>query len=1133
MLTIIPLVATVPLFNIVKGQGNNESINGPEVEVCDNGKDDDGDGLKDGKDSDCALLSGEQEQPADEQQQQQQEQQQQEQLPADEQQQQQQSQSTVETCDNGVDDNGDGQIDEGCALSPSEPTQPTSEKEQQTQAAPEELCGNRVDDNGDGAVNEACLNATIASEQQPAREESMQSSDAVPSTKRAEPNQIPLGSCVNNETGCNPSAEPNVIPSVVNQCPDNETGCSPSAEAKLNSPILCQANESECGLPEAIGTNPKLTDCFNQTSTNQDCTIPSQERPVQISDCPFNENLTHCLPPAGISPTNFHENNAPAADAGKDQEVDEKSLVTLDGTKSHDYDGNITSYSWVQTGGDESVTISDADSAHPSFYAPRVTSDTALTFELTVFDDMGYATSDDVDVFIKNVDDSAPLPINGSIRLNPIPNSLEGATIYKFKGQLAIDGLTNYDGKYIRIVDGAGESEDPLSFGKVEKDGLFDVEWTTVPRNSSYNIYAVYNDENNTEFKSDEYQVMVNQTEISPENITSIITNQSNLSNDTRIPFIPINFNNYATNKINVYVKEDDLSKDYVPVVKNAIDRWSQVLQERSGNKDAWKFNFFTTEKFPNLNLDRLSQQFGFNPSNILIKLRNDIDKDYCKEGTRGIAHNLVLQRLFKNSITIQVFTGCGGKEWSSDKREQDKEVSRIASHEFAHALGLGHTWQELGDMMCSSDYLQTDFAKRFAVTYRDALGQIAPGLLSNLLVKIHSCEGAPDKYPDDENEPSNFDIGAMIYSYGNDGFGAPNRRIFSDTVFRCDIEPKLCEPSKQYQDLNFDGTYVKSPYLEDNQREPSKFLETTPTKRNNLNSEQGNNIKSIDAPSAFQSYGYKNLGVTLKHPRDWKVVNLKNGIQLVKEKNRVYLEIRGSNSQPSNKSLKQFVNDDIKERFSSRKDFRLLNLSQTIISGNLPAYKTVYVFLKTQNQKVFTNEDTSKKVLRITTFANDNAYIVKYVSDKNKYDSYLPIAQKIIDSLKINAQEINSKDAAKTGKSYQLIVYLDGASQKNSIGDNFKIVVYNSDNETILSAKPTIDFNDNHQKISPKNGYPINYAAGANPKDFRVCAQQEYSSNGRTYLHDDCYPIKQNVQKTYWYTIFDYGEIDGFGGGD
>ena len=43
------------------------------------------------------------------------------------------------------------------------------------------------------------------------------------------------------------------------------------------------------------------------------------------------------------------------------------------------------------------------------------------------------------------------------------------------------------------------------------------------------------------------------------------------------------------------------------------------------------------------------------------------------------------------------------------------------------------------------------------------------------------------------------------------------------------------------------------------------------------------------------------------------------------------------------------------------------------------------------------------------------------------------------------------------------------------------------------------------------------------------MCAQQEYQLNGTTYLHNDCYPIIQNFQKTYWYTIFDYGEIDGY----
>lgn len=121
-----------------------------------------------------------------------------------------------------------------------------------------------------------------------------------------------------------------------------------------------------------------------------------------------------------------------------------------------------------------------------------------------------------------------------------------------------------------------------------------------------------------------------------------------------------------------------------------------------------------------------------------------------------------------------------------------------------------------------------------------------------------------------------------------------------------------------------------------------------------------------------------------------------------------------------------------------------------------------------------------------------------------------------------------NPTTVPKSKKSYQLIIYLDNASSHNAIGGNFKILVYNSNNEPILSAKPNIDFNDDHQKISPPKGYPIIYQSGQYPKDISVCAQQERQMSNTTKLHDDCYPIKQNVQKTYWYTIFDYGEIDG-----
>jgi hypothetical protein len=68
-----------------------------------------------------------------------------------------------------------------------------------------------------------------------------------------------------------------------------------------------------------------------------------------------------------------------------------------------------------------------------------------------------------------------------------------------------------------------------------------------------------------------------------------------------------------------------------------------------------------------------------------------------------------------------------------------------------------------------------------------------------------------------------------------------------------------------------------------------------------------------------------------------------------------------------------------------------------------LPAYKTEYSFLKTENQKDFTINGTTNKILRFWTFANGNAYTVAYVSERGDYDLYLPVAMKIIDTLKIN----------------------------------------------------------------------------------------------------------------------------------
>jgi hypothetical protein len=168
-----------------------------------------------------------------------------------------------------------------------------------------------------------------------------------------------------------------------------------------------------------------------------------------------------------------------------------------------------------------------------------------------------------------------------------------------------------------------------------------------------------------------------------------------------------------------------------------------------------------------------------------------------------------------------------------------------------------------------------------------------------------------------------------------------------------------------------------------------------------------------VGQADTFQPFSNDNLGISLKKPSDWSFVSLKNGFQLIKEKDSVYLEIRKSNAQPSSTTLEQVANNDIHERFTSRKNFQLLNLSKTVISGTLPAYKAVYEFLKTKNDNIPIGEVATNKVIRITTFAGGVAYIIKYVSEKEKYETYLPIAEKIIDSLKFNIQE---NEKAKSG---------------------------------------------------------------------------------------------------------------------
>ena len=87
-------------------------------------------------------------------------------------------------------------------------------------------------------------------------------------------------------------------------------------------------------------------------------------------------------------------NDAPTADAGEPQTVDEGVTVTLDGTASTDPENGVLTYQWSRTSG-PLVTLSDA-TAQPTFTAPTgLTEAVSFGFQLVVTDDQNTASEPD------------------------------------------------------------------------------------------------------------------------------------------------------------------------------------------------------------------------------------------------------------------------------------------------------------------------------------------------------------------------------------------------------------------------------------------------------------------------------------------------------------------------------------------------------------------------------------------------------------------------------------------------------------------------------------------------------------------------------------------------------------------
>ena len=118
-------------------------------------------------------------------------------------------------------------------------------------------------------------------------------------------------------------------------------------------------------------------------------------------------------------------NPPPVANAGPDQAVASGAAVTLDGSGSHDPDGQpITTRAWTQTSG-TAVVLSSSSAVGPTFTAPTVASGSSpatLVFSLVVADANASSPADTVTITVNPAGTTFPPPPGTPAPAPPNPN---------------------------------------------------------------------------------------------------------------------------------------------------------------------------------------------------------------------------------------------------------------------------------------------------------------------------------------------------------------------------------------------------------------------------------------------------------------------------------------------------------------------------------------------------------------------------------------------------------------------------------------------------------------------------------------------------------------------------------------
>jgi hypothetical protein len=234
---------------------------------------------------------------------------------------------------------------------------------------------------------------------------------------------------------------------------------------------------------------------------------------------------------------------------------------------------------------------------------------------------------------------------------------------------------------------------------------------------------------------------------------SSSSSSSSNAAKNSSVPYIELKYDEWIIDPVNVYIivneNTQEQSKKYLDDTINAINKWSYLLKEYSGNYDSWNFKITTS-------IDEPSQYSQFEKDkstrNIVIELVGELEGDECSSYFGYSDREFSDTSPDTPEISAKVFTSCpdDSNPYSKDNDLPHDLVYSTVSHEFGHILGLGHAHNIDGDLMCSIEE-DDENGNSFESCYKDRSKKI---------------------------EPSGSDIKALIYKYKENGFKTPNREL-------------------------------------------------------------------------------------------------------------------------------------------------------------------------------------------------------------------------------------------------------------------------------------------------------------------------------------------------------------------